>query len=68
MAQARVELLDREKELTRLSDELARERQQLSWVAVEKECSFQYQRRNQGSRICSTALAAARLPFHARPG
>jgi predicted dithiol-disulfide oxidoreductase (DUF899 family) len=38
---ARIELLEREKELTRRSDELARERQELSWVPVEKEYSFE---------------------------
>jgi predicted dithiol-disulfide oxidoreductase (DUF899 family) len=38
---ARVGLLAREKELTRRSDELARERQELPWVAVEKEYTFE---------------------------
>jgi len=38
---ARVALLEREKELTRRSDELARERQELPWVPVEKEYSFE---------------------------
>jgi predicted dithiol-disulfide oxidoreductase (DUF899 family) len=38
---ARVELLEREKELTRSSDELARRRQELPWVPVEHEYSFQ---------------------------
>jgi predicted dithiol-disulfide oxidoreductase (DUF899 family) len=33
---ARIELLEREKELTRLSDELARQRQELPWVPVEE--------------------------------
>jgi predicted dithiol-disulfide oxidoreductase (DUF899 family) len=37
---ARVELLEREKELTRLSDELARQRQELPWVRVEEEYRF----------------------------
>ncbi len=37
---ARIELLAREKELTRLSDEVARERQALPWVAIEKEYAF----------------------------
>jgi predicted dithiol-disulfide oxidoreductase (DUF899 family) len=37
---ARVALLEREKELTRLSDELARERQALPWVPVDKEYVF----------------------------
>jgi predicted dithiol-disulfide oxidoreductase (DUF899 family) len=39
--QARRELLAREKELTRLSDELARERRELPWVPVEKAYTFQ---------------------------
>jgi predicted dithiol-disulfide oxidoreductase (DUF899 family) len=34
---ARLELLEREKELTRMSDELARQRRELPWVPVEKE-------------------------------
>ena len=38
---ARRELLKREKELTRLSDELARQRRQLPWVPVEKEYAFE---------------------------
>jgi predicted dithiol-disulfide oxidoreductase (DUF899 family) len=38
---ARAELLKREKELTRMSDELARQRRDLPWVPVEKEYTFQ---------------------------
>jgi predicted dithiol-disulfide oxidoreductase (DUF899 family) len=38
---ARVELLEREKELTRLSDDLARQRQELPWVPVERQYSFE---------------------------
>jgi predicted dithiol-disulfide oxidoreductase (DUF899 family) len=38
---ARLELLEREKELTRRSDELAKERRELPWVAVENEYSFE---------------------------
>jgi predicted dithiol-disulfide oxidoreductase (DUF899 family) len=37
----REELLAKEKELTRLNDELAERRRQLPWVAVEKEYSFE---------------------------
>src|SRR5438046_299542 len=37
---ARIQLLEREKELTRLSDELARRRRELPWVPVEKEYRF----------------------------
>jgi predicted dithiol-disulfide oxidoreductase (DUF899 family) len=39
--EARVALLEREKALTRESDELARERQALPWVPVEKEYTFE---------------------------
>ena len=38
--EARLALLEREKQLTRLSDELARERQALPWVEVEQEYVF----------------------------
>src|SRR5215216_4959038 len=38
---ARLELLDAEKELTRRSDELARQRQQLPWVRIEKDYRFE---------------------------
>src|SRR5215217_1259686 len=37
---AREKLLEREKEHTRLGDELARERRELPWVRVEKEYRF----------------------------
>jgi predicted dithiol-disulfide oxidoreductase (DUF899 family) len=38
---ARLELLAAEKALTRRSDELARERQELPWVRIDKEYSFE---------------------------
>src|SRR5689334_1927647 len=38
---ARLALLEAEKELTRRSDELARRRQQLPWVRVEKAYRFE---------------------------
>jgi predicted dithiol-disulfide oxidoreductase (DUF899 family) len=38
---ARLELLDAEKELTRRGDELARRRQQLPWVRVDKDYRFE---------------------------
>ncbi len=38
---ARAELLGREKELTRIEDELTARRRQLPWVAVEKEYTLQ---------------------------
>ena len=37
---ARDELLEREKEHTRMADELARQRRELPWVAIEKEYRF----------------------------
>src|SRR4030088_50367 len=37
---ARLELLDAEKALTRRSDELARQRQELPWVRIDKEYSL----------------------------
>ena len=38
---ARLDLLEVEKELTRCSDELARRRQELPWVRVDKEYRFE---------------------------
>ena len=38
---ARLELLEAEKALTRRSDELSRQRQELPWVAIEKEYRFE---------------------------
>src|SRR4051794_29591210 len=39
--EARMRLLEAEKELTRRSDEVARARQQLPWVRVEKDYRFE---------------------------
>jgi len=38
---ARLELLDAEKDMTRRSDELARRRQELPWVRIDKEYHFE---------------------------
>jgi predicted dithiol-disulfide oxidoreductase (DUF899 family) len=38
---ARNALLEREKELTRRGDELARERRELPWVRIEKDYTFE---------------------------
>jgi predicted dithiol-disulfide oxidoreductase (DUF899 family) len=43
---ARLELLEAEKELTRRSDELARLRQELPWVRVDKEYRFETDKGN----------------------
>src|SRR5215217_7028636 len=37
---ARAELIQREKEHTRMADELARQRRELPWIAIEKEYGF----------------------------
>ena len=38
---ARLELLEREKELTRRSDDIARARQELPWVRIDEPYRFQ---------------------------
>ena len=38
---ARLELLDAEKELTRRSDDVARRRQELPWVPIDKDYRFE---------------------------
>jgi predicted dithiol-disulfide oxidoreductase (DUF899 family) len=43
---ARLELLDAEKELTRRSDDVARQRQELPWVRVDKEYRFETDKGN----------------------
>ena len=64
---AREALLAREKEHTRLGDELARERRELPWVLVEKDYRFQT---DDGERSLAGAVrrpvAAAHLPLHVR--
>ena len=66
---ARLELLEAEKELTRRSDEVARQRQALPWVPVEKDYRFETE---DGQRVARRPvrrpLAAADLPLHVRPG
>ena len=64
----REELLQREKEHTRMGDELARQRRELPWVPVEKEYRFET---DEGTRTPPGALRrslpAPRLPLHVRP-
>src|SRR5207247_9847977 len=43
---ARLELLKAEKDLTRRSDELARKRQDLPWVKIDKEYKFETDERS----------------------
>ena len=54
-AAAREELLAREKEYTRLGDDLARRRRELPWVAVEKGYRFDT---DDGTRSPSFSTAA----------
>jgi predicted dithiol-disulfide oxidoreductase (DUF899 family) len=43
---ARLELLEAEKELTRRSDEIARQRQRLPWVRIDKSYRFETEEGN----------------------
>ena len=67
-AAAREELLAREKEHTRLGDELARQRRKLPWVRVEKEYRFET---DEGTRTLAELFdgpqPVARLSLHVRP-
>ena len=49
------ELLKREKEHTRLSDELGRQRKELPWLRIEKEYTFQTADGRRPWPSCSTA-------------
>ena len=65
---ARELLLVREKEHTRLGDELAQQRRELPWVRVEKEYRFDT---DEGEKalveLFDGRSTAARLPLHVRP-
>ena len=64
---AREELLVREKEHTRLGDELARQRRELPWVRVEKDYCPRHRRRP--APACGPVRRpkpAAHLPLHVR--
>ena len=60
---ARERLLVREKEHTRLGDELARQRRALPWVPVEKEYRFETDRRSAssstGAPSCSSTTSCS---------
>ena len=64
---AREELLKREKEHTRLGDEIAQARRDLPWVRVEKDYRFAT---DDGEKITRRAVRravpAARLSLHVR--
>ena len=53
---ARLELLKAEKELTRRSDEVARQRQELPWVQIDKDYRFETGR---GKRFFGGPLSRA---------
>ncbi len=54
---ARLELLEAEKEFTRRSDEVARRRQELPWVRIEKEYRFET---DEGAPHCGISSEGAR--------
>jgi predicted dithiol-disulfide oxidoreductase (DUF899 family) len=60
-------LLEREKELTRLSDELAEQRQTLPRVRIDEPYTFATDRDEDAGRTVRRLLAAHRLPLHAWP-
>jgi predicted dithiol-disulfide oxidoreductase (DUF899 family) len=64
---ARLELLAAEKALTRQSDELARRRQELPWVRVDKPYLVRHRRRRRfaGGPV-RRALPAPHLSLHVR--
>ena len=65
----RVELLAKEKDLSRIRDELSRERRELPWVPVEEEYVFQTAEGDRTlSELFGTAEPAPRLPLHVRAG
>ena len=55
---ARLDLLAREKELTRLRDAVAAERQRLPWVRLDKIMSSTARRAGSGCAICSEAAVS----------
>ena len=63
---ARLGLLEEEKELTRRSDELARRRQELPWVRVDKDYRFEtdwgaprWQTSSEGARSSSSTTSCS---------
>ena len=71
---ARLGLLEEEKELTRRSDELARRRQELPWVRVDKEYRFETDESSRGRDALHALLELLQpvrrthLAVHRRPG
>jgi Bacterial protein of unknown function (DUF899) len=64
---ARGALLEREKELTRMGDEVARQRRELPWVPVDKDYAFQTADGAAGpGRAVRRPVAAGGVPLHVR--
>ena len=64
---ARDQLLAREKEHTRMADELARQRRELPWLRLEKEYTLQTADGPEDPRrAVRRPLPARRLPLHVR--
>ena len=55
----REQLLEREKELTRLGDQIARERRALPWVRMDKDYLFDTPPGRGRSPTCSTAATSS---------
>ena len=51
------DLLEREKELTRMGDELARQRRELPWAPAGKECTLQTE---DGARTLASSPTSGR--------
>jgi predicted dithiol-disulfide oxidoreductase (DUF899 family) len=63
---ARGALLEREKELTRMGDEVARQRRELPWAPVDKDYAFQTA---DGPRTLAELFGdRSQAPADARPG
>ena len=65
---ARRSLLEREKELTRMSDAVAQQRLELPWVRVDERVRVRHRgRAEELGRPVRRSFAADRLPLHVRP-
>ena len=67
--EARLHLLRAEKELTQLSDQLARQRRELPWVRIEKDYLFDTEDGKATlPRPFSRTIAVTGVPLHVGPG
>ena len=66
--EARLKLLEAEKELTRRNDDLAQQRRELPWVRIDKDYRFDTEHGDATPRRpVPRPVAVARLPLHVRP-